>query len=204
MAYYTVKRDMAPITLGLQREETKTPRFKRTRAFVDMATKIQGWATNMTLSKVKLFLYLQVFELSSGKEIISKEELCELPPNSSVDLFDMALPRPRIERDNEPLVVSARLLKSSDRTEVVARCINWPQPYRYLNMPKPSLQIRCENGLVHVKTSDVPVKGVWLYVDDVDSVKFNDNCFDLVPGDEQVITVKGLDNHKLHVRHYGM
>lgn len=203
MAYFTVKRDMAPITLGIERNEVKTPRFKRTRAFIDKESKIQGWAMNLTLSNVKLLLSLQIFELSTGNKVLSKEELCELPPNSSSDLFDTTLLGLETTRKGEPLIVSVRLLDPSDKT-VVARCTNWPQPYRYLDMPKALLQIRAENGRISVKTEDVPVKGLLLYVDDVDSVKFDDNCLDVVPGDEQIITAKGLENQKLQVRYYGM
>ena len=204
MAYYTVKRDMASITLGIQRDSTRDYRFQRTRAFFDTTTKAQGWATNMRLDEIKLILSLQVFELSSGNEVLSKEELCELPANSSIDLFDITLPEVKIKGHEEPLVVSARLLNPLDRTEVVARCTNWPQPYRYLDMPKPLLQIRVENDKICVRTMDVPVKGLWFYVDEVDEVKFDDNCVDLVPQDDQVITAKGLGGKSLHFRYYGM
>ncbi|KAJ5554600.1 hypothetical protein N7513_004559 [Penicillium frequentans] len=203
MAYFTVKRDMAPITIGIARTEVKTPRLKHTRCFVDRGSKVQGWATNMKLSNIQLLLSLQVFALSTGQVVFSEERICELPPNSSSNLFEIALSELEIGKKDEPLIVSARLLDPSDNT-VIARCTNWPQPYRYLNMPQALLQIRAENGRIFVKTEDVPVKGLLLYVDDVDSVKFDDNCLDLVPGDEQVITVKGLGNQKLLVRYYGM
>lgn len=203
MAYFTVKRDMAPITIGMARTEIKTPRFKHTRSFVNKEAKIEGWATNMTLNNTKLLLSLEIFALSTGKAVISKEEICELPSNSSLDLFEIILSDLEIGKTDEPLIVSARLLDPSDNT-VVARCTNWPQPYRYLHMPKASLKIRAENGRICVRTEDFPVKGLLLYVDDVDSVKFDDNCLDLVPGDEQTVTVHGLENQTLLVRYYGM
>ncbi|KAJ5919123.1 hypothetical protein N7466_010066 [Penicillium verhagenii] len=203
MAYFTVKRDMAPITIGMARTETKAPGMKHTRAFINSEVKLEGWVTNMKLSKMRLLLSLQVFALSTGKVLFSKEETCELAPNSSSDLFEFALSDIETKNKGEPLIVSARLLDPSDNT-VIARCTNWPQPYRYLHMPQALLRIRAENGKVYVKTEDVPVKGLLLYVDDVDSVKFDDNCIDLVPGDEQVIALTGLDNQKLRFRYYGM
>lgn len=194
---------MAPITIGIARNEKENPRLKHTRCFVDRESKIQGWATNMKLSNIKLLLSLQVFTLSTGAIVFSKEEICELPPNSSSDLFEIVLSNLDIGRKDEPLIVSARLLAPSDNT-VIARCTNWPQPYRYLDMPQASLQIQVQNECIYVKTNDVPIKGLLLYVDDVDSVKFDDNCLDLVPGDEQIITAKGLENQKLLSRYYGM
>lgn len=204
MAYFTVKRDMAPITLGMKRKTCKTSKFKVTRAFMDEKTTVEGWATNLTLSCVRLVLSLQVFELSTGKEVLSKEEPCELPANSSVELFVTELSNlEKTSKSNEPLIVSARLLDPCDKSKVVARRTNWPQPYRYLDMPRPVLQIKVINDAIYVK-ANVPVKGLWLYVDKVDSVKFDDNGLDLIPGDEQTVMAKGLGGCELLGRCYGV
>ncbi|KAJ5126489.1 hypothetical protein N7448_007268 [Penicillium atrosanguineum] len=205
MAYYTVKRDMAPITLGIKRDQTKSPKFKYTRAFIDKVTVVEAWATNLTLELAGFILSLQVFELPSGKEIFSKEEPCELPPNQSLEIFHESLSGlvTDSQKQDRPLVVSARLIDPSTKN-VVARCTNWPQPYRYLDIPTPLLTIRVENDQIFVSTEDVPVKGLWLYVEDVDTVEFSDNCIDLIPGDEQIITTRGLDKSKVSARYYGM
>lgn len=207
MAYYTVKRDMAPITLGVRRYNKTSPKYKVTRAFIDDESRIEGWATNTTLKEMNMLLSLQVFELSSGKEVFSNEKSCKLLPNTTVELFDMSLPgiKSDSKKKDNPLIVSARLLNPSHKSEVIARCTNWPQPYRYLNIPQPSVDIRIENDQVFVKTNDVPVKGLWLYVEDVDNVTFDDNCIDLIPGDEQIINIKGFEKNKeLLSRYYGM
>jgi beta-mannosidase len=204
MAYYTVKRDMAPINLGMARKTLKNPVFKHTRAFIDEELNICGWATNTTLEKFTLLLSLQAFDLSTGKEVFSKEEQCEIPPNSSIELFDITAPEMLVEKSSQAVVFSARLLNLSNRTEVVARCTNWPQPYRYLDMPKPNLAIRVEKDSIVVATKNVPVKGLWLYLKETDSIKFSDNCLDLVPDDEQTIIAKGVQNHDLFVRYYGV
>lgn len=204
MAYYTVKRDMAPITLGMARKTIKRQTFKHTRAFIDEQLNICGWATNTTLEKSTLLLSLQGFELSTGKEVLSKEEQCELSPNSSTELFNITALELMAEKSDQAVVFSARLLDPSNRKEVVARCTNWPQPYRYLNMPKPTLAIRVEKDRIVVATKDVPVKGLWLYMKDMNSIKFTDNCVDLVPDDEQTIIAKGVQSHDLFVRYYGV
>lgn len=92
----------------------------------------------------------------------------------------------------------------SEGSKVLARCTNYPQPHRYLNMPKPKLSINFSGDVIHVKSEDVVVKGLAFYADDVDGVEFQDNCIDLVPDDEQEIVAKGLNGKTPQFKHYGM
>jgi beta-mannosidase len=206
MAYFTVKRDIAPISLGMERKEIKYPRFKHTRAFVDTETRILGWVTNTTLKPVTLVLHIQAFEFSTGKEVFSNTEIRELGANITTELFDLELPKSTSQPD-EPAIISTSLTtlpKEGLKPEVIARCTNWPQPYRYLDMPKPSLDVQIDGDTILVKTNDVPVKGLAFYAEEVDEVKFEDNLIDLVPGDEQVIMARGLNGRPVDMRYYGM
>ncbi|TVY39358.1 Beta-mannosidase B [Lachnellula occidentalis] len=205
MAYFTVKRDIAPISLGIERKEIKTPQFEFTRAFIDTETRFLGWGTNVTLKPVTYSLTVKVFELSTGRELMTRVETRELAANISTELFDLELPKPRTSTE-EPLIISTCLRTLSDNGSegaVVARCTNWPQPYRYLNMPKPKLDI-CVDGDVITAKANIPVKGFLLYVEDVDGVEFEDNCLDLVPGDTQTVVAHGLNGRAVTWRYYGM
>lgn len=205
MAYFTVKRDIAPLSLGIERKDIKTPRFEFTRAFIDTKTRFLGWATNVTLEPVICCLVTKVFELATGIEVFTKTEIKELPANISTELFDLELPEPQSSTD-EPLIVSTclRSLPVNGKVgAVLARCTNWPQPYRYLNMPKPTLDMSVDGDKITVK-SDVPVKGLTFYVEDVDAVEFEDNMLDLVPGDEQTIVANGLNGRALTWKYYGL
>lgn len=205
MAYFTVKRDIAPISLGIERKEIKKPQFEFTRAFIDTETRFLGWATNVTLKPVTYSLTVKVFELSTGRALMTRVETRELPANISTELFDLELPKPRTSTE-EPLIISTCLRTLSDNGSegvVVGRCTNWPQPYRYLNMPKPKLDICIDGDIVTVK-ANVPVKGFVLYVEDVDGVEFEDNCLDLVPGDTQAVVAHGLNGRAVTWRYYGM
>jgi beta-mannosidase len=93
MAYFTVKRDIAPISRGMERMEIKHPRSEFTRAFIDTETRILGWATNVTLKPVSHILVIQAFELSTGKELLSRMETSELDANVTTELFDIELPK---------------------------------------------------------------------------------------------------------------
>lgn len=205
MAYFTVKRDIAPISLGLERKEIRHPQFEFTRAFVETESRILGWAMNVTLQPATYSLITKAFELLTGLEVFSWTETRELAANMSTELFDIKLPKPCTSKD-EPVIMSTCLktLPSGDsKSSVVARCTNWPQPYRYLTMPKPKLSIRIDGDKISAK-ANVPVKGLAFYVEDVDGVEFEDNLIDLVPGDEQIVIAHGLDGRAVTWRYYGM
>jgi beta-mannosidase len=104
-------------------------------------------------------------------------------------------------RPDEAVIISSCL--TNDEGVVIARCTNWPQPYKYLDMPKADITIRVDGDKIYVRTNDVPVKGLALYVEDVDSVDFEDNLLDLVPGDEQVVVANGLNDGSVTYRYYG-
>ncbi len=204
MAYFTVKRDMAPLSLGIERKEIKHPKFESTRAFIDTETRILGWVTNVTLKPITCSLIIQAFELSTGKELFTQTETRDLVANITTELFAIQLPKSTTT--DESIIISTSLKTLSDdgsRGVVIARCTNWPQPYRYLAIPKANLNVRVEGNNVFVK-ADVPVKGFALYVEDVDGVAFEDNLIDLLPGDEQVIVAHGLDGRDVTWRYYGM
>ncbi len=201
MAYFTVKRDIAPVSLGLERKTINHPRFKYTRAFIDNETRILGWATNVTLKSVTYTLIIKAFDLSTGKAIFDKTEAKELGSNMTTELFDIELPA-TIGEPDEAVIISS-CLKSDDGV-VIARCTNWPQPYKYLDMPKADITIRINADKIYVRTNDVPVKGLAFYVEDVDSVDFEDNLLDLVPGDEQVVVANGLNSRSVTYRYYGI
>ena len=204
MAYYTVKRDMAPISLGMERKETKTPRSEFSRAFIDTETRILGWATNVTLRPATYSLIIKAFELSTGKVLFSSTESRDLSPNVTTELFDIELPKS--STPDEAVILSTCLMtlpSGGSEGTVVAQCTNWPQPYRYLTMPKPKLNITVDGDMITAK-ANLPVKGLAFYAEDVDGVKFEDNLIDLVPGHQQVVIARGLNGRAVTWRYYGM
>lgn len=201
MAYFTVKRDIAPISLGLERKEIRHPKYEFTRAFVETEVRMLGWATNVNLTSVTYSLVIKAFELSTGAEIFSHTEIWQLAANMTTELFDIALPS-----SGEAVIMSCCLKTlPTDGSEgiVIARCTNWPQPYRYLEMPKPKLDIHVEEDRILAR-ANVPVKGLAFYAEDVDGVRFEDNLIDLIPGDEQIVIARGLNGRAVTWRYYGM
>lgn len=205
-AYYTVKREMAPISLGVTRKEHLIPRNKHTRAFVDKTTQIEIWGSNLTLKDITGDIVVKAFDVISGKETYSKTVKASflLPENRSTEVIAMDVPVTKPGTGEEVrTVVAAYLFENGTQ---VARYINWPEPLKYVHLQKPqhlSADITKDGRTVEL-SSEVPVKGVALECDD-DSVLFSDNLVDVVPGEVVNIGVKGANKGtKIQTRYLGM
>ncbi|GAA5851349.1 hypothetical protein JCM9279_001113 [Rhodotorula babjevae] len=207
-AYHAIKRAMAPLALGASRRTDRffPDRFSAAKhvdkTFVDL------WASSSYLATRRVVLEVEAVELHSGKRVHHERREVELPENRSTELE--ALEIPSSWEDKGVVVVAARLrdMKSDD---VLARVSVYPEPYKYLSFPSPShtnLRVSLHHsprssstGTVRV-LADRPVKGLVLHLST--DVKLSDNFLDLVPGDEQVVQVDGLEKEtKLEWRYLG-
>ena len=204
-AYYTVKRELAPITIGLKRTVTSTPANKYTRVDVKTVHKIEMWASNLSLDKRTMAVQLKAWDLVTGKETYSKSlhDGFVLEPNRSVEITEFEVPVEKQDAEEEQrTVVAAYLIENGKQ---VARYINWPEPLKYTHLRKPKdLKVKLSSaGDTLEITAEVPVKGVAFEAED-DEVIFADNCVDLVPGETVYIEVQGLksgEEDKLDVRY---
>lgn len=97
--------------------------------------------------------------------------------------------------DEEPHVLAARLFIDG---QIVARDMDWPQPLKYLQFPDRNVRVEYTGGKAHVRV-DRPVK--CLVFDERPGLTFSDNGLDLAPGDEQVVTIGGLDGSEETLSH---
>lgn len=106
------------------------------------------------------------------------------------------------------MVVAASIIDVSTG-EVLAKTVDWPQPYKLLDPPSPGftteLDAITKDGTQVIKLSaDRPVKGVLLSVEGgEDDVRWSDNGFDVIPGHTERIVVKGLRGRPLRVAYLG-
>lgn len=138
-----------------------------------------------------------------------------LLPNQATELLSVRCPSPPKEGLVSPtgypewttsysVVVGARLL-DAHTGEVLGRYADWPQPYRYLDLPNPGLKatVDRDSGKVIVSV-ERPAKCVVFGVKgEGEDVKWSDNALDLMPGDEQVLTATGLNGRELEVAYLG-
>lgn len=90
-----------------------------------------------------------------------------------------------LDNTGEPYVIAARLFQG----KVVSRDWDWPQPLKYLSLDMRGVEVRVDSDQIWV-SAQRPTKG--LVLDERDGVTFSDNCVDVMPGDMQMISVKGL------------
>ncbi|CED84166.1 glycoside hydrolase family 2 protein [Phaffia rhodozyma] len=208
-AYFTIKRELAPYTVGTAREEITTFADKITSANREIKQHTEIWGTNSTLESKNITLEIQAFDLT-GNLIHSSTQSATLSPNSSTELYRGVVPGQKIRRSQgeeaEVIIVGAKIF--DDDKNVLARFCDWPVPYKYIVYPDSynPVQIKSHESSISVSTS-LPVKGV---VFDVDSekegeaeVSWGDQALDLLPGDEITVEAKGLNGRKVNVRFIG-
>ena len=81
---------------------------------------------------------------------------------------------------------------------VVARAVAWPEPFKYLALPEPAIEVaRTGDQTLRVRAAR-PAKGVLLAAGD--GVAWSDNLLDLLPSDEQTVVACGLGDSEVRVR----
>ena len=127
-AYFAVRRELGPFTVGMSRKEMKNFPDKLSAAEFTIETWLDIWGTNSTLKEKEAMLEVKVFDLELDDDCLKETwtEVVVLPPNSSTELWRGKLPcqsdRTRESEVSKPLVVSARLLHGQT---VLARSCNW-------------------------------------------------------------------------------
>ncbi|GAA5938442.1 hypothetical protein JCM3775_000893 [Rhodotorula graminis] len=207
-AYFTIKRAMAPLALGARRRSARRypDRFSAAK-YVD-TTFVDLWASSSHLSARRVILEVEAFELESGKKVHHERREVELLENRSIELETLEVPSAWEEKS---VVVVAARLRDSTSGEVLARVSVYPEPFEFLAFPSPShtnlhVSLRrsrrsSPTGKISI-TADRPVKGLVLHLST--DAKLSDNFLDIVPGDEQVVHVDGLEKEtKLEWRYLG-
>ncbi|KAK0735073.1 glycoside hydrolase superfamily [Lasiosphaeria miniovina] len=203
-AYFAVKREMAPLSVGIARREHRHPRDKYTRV-VDTSTRVEVWGSNLTLESLAVDCVVRAWDVETGAETFSEVVASgvALPGNRSTELAARDVPALR-KGDEARAVVAAYLVGPGG--EQLARYVNWPEPLKYLHLQKPQ-RLRAElsaDARAVAVSAEVPVKGVALECDD-DAVQFDDNLVDIVPGEVVTIGVRGATAAtKIETRYLGM
>ncbi|KAF7555414.1 hypothetical protein G7046_g6566 [Stylonectria norvegica] len=191
-AYFTVKREMAPISIGITRREHKHPRDKYTRVYINTKTQVEIWGSNLVLEDLTVDCVVKAWDVETGKETFSQTVAPSLllPQNRSTEIATLEVP---VETPKAGLeartVVAAYLYQDGNQ---IARYVNWPEPLKYLHLQKPKhLKVELAEGATVVEISaEVPVKGVAVECED-EEVTFEDNLVDVVPGEVVRVAVKG-------------
>ena len=222
LAYYAVKRELQPITLGLRRTVETIPADKYTRAYIRKVIKTEVWAVNLSLKTyddVAVTIHSHNLTTNKRTAFTDHPKHIQLRPNRSTEIhaFEISVSVENSEEANQTLIIV--YLHDNKSGKQLARAVNWPEPLKWVHLPKPKkIRVRFVGDESEGEgqpsaialSADVCVKGVQLEIEDKERGKrvvFEDNGVDLVAGEEVRVGARGLeweDEEKLGVRYLGM
>ena len=139
-AYFAIKRELRPYTVGMTRKDRKTFADDLTAAFFTVETVLEIWGTNSTLQEKRASLEVTAFDLHSDWRETFKQDVA-LAPNASTELFKGLLPgqpkRTKLSEVPKTIVVSARLMDYPGA--VLGRYSNWYVVPSHTALPVPPL-----------------------------------------------------------------
>ena len=126
-AYFAIKRELRPYTVGMARKEHKKFADDLSAAFFTIDTVLEIWGTNSTLDAKQATLEVTAFDLDlpDWRERFTQDVV--LAPNAATELWKGTLPgqptRTKASEVPRPIIVSARLLDAHGN--VLGRYSNW-------------------------------------------------------------------------------
>ena len=180
-AYYAMRRVLAPIAVAVKRAHFD---WSVVHARVPPTSDYEVWVASQRLEELVATVELRYISVESGKEIKNKivKKDIRLVPNGTTDVLAGTIDN----RNEEPHVLAVRIWVDG---EIVSRDVDWPQPLKYLDFKDRGLEVVPQGETITVKAQK-PTKG--LVFEERSGVLVHDSAIDVVPGDEQVIKVKGL------------
>lgn len=174
-------RTLAPIAIGVRRAHHD---WSVTHAREPKTQAWELWAVSSKLHPVTVDIELRFISVKSGKEIKDKilRKGVTLTANGTTTITTDHVDN----FEEEPHVLAARLWCDG---KLVARDTDWPQPLKYLPFPQRGVRVEVRGYKMHV-TAARPVK--CLVFEEREGCHLSDSALDLVPGDEQIVTVRGL------------
>jgi len=220
LAYYAVKRELQPITIGVQRAIEDIPGVPNGRR---TGRKTEIWAVNLSLEPhdVQITIYSHNLTTNRRAKLTDQPERLLLLSNRSTEITTLEIPVSDQDSEEANQTVIAAYLH--DRSgKMLTRAVNWPEPLKWVHTHKPTkIDIRLigRNGggdradsepIAILLSSEVCIKALQLEVTDSEgrqTVVFEDNGLDLVVGEEVMVGVRGLnwgDEKRVGFRHMGM
>jgi beta-mannosidase len=165
LAYYAVRRALAPLALEVARRSASTTAV---------------WGGNDTSSALSGTLRLRLWSLGGGLEAEEEREVALLPYRTT------SLCETGLAADSNHVVEACLLVEG----QTAARAALWDEPLKYLTLRDPQLQIERGQGGKLTFRASAPAKSVSLESDA--GAVWSDNGFDLFPGDPYEVHASNL------------
>jgi beta-mannosidase len=202
-AFFTTTRAFAPLSVGIARTPVWHFVDENDRHDTDIPT-FEVWGSNLKVEERKVELRLRMYDIAYKKEIdlgAQGKGQFTLKANSSTELGVFKSPEAVVE--DSYVILSATIHDPTTGVEL-CRKVSWPEPYRYLDLPEDSdVEVIAEGDQVRLVCQKYPVKGLVAYVfpEDGEDAEWEDNMWDLMPGEEVQVCARGLNGRKVHARH---
>ena len=199
-AFYTISRALDPVAVGVSRvcHDWTVGQSDPIKAASD--TGYDVWIASSRLQVLQADLVVRFISIKTGEDVhetLVKRDI-EIMPNGTTEVIrgatldidvyqDITTP---FETDKyDPYVIYTRLLVDG---KMVSTDTAWPQPLKYLDFSERSITVRAlpASDKVYISTQK-PVKG--FVFEEKQGIVLSDNGFDVMPGEEKVVTVKGAE-----------
>jgi beta-mannosidase len=169
-----MRRVLAPIAVAVKRDHFD---WSVVHARVPKTSNYEVWVASQRQEHILATVELRFISIKSGKDIKDKvvKKDISLVPNGTTDVLSGTIDN----RNEEPHVLAVRIWIDVD----------WPQPLKYLDFDDRGLEVVPQGETIVVRASK-PTKG--LVFEERSGVLLHDSAIDVVPGDEQIIKVRGL------------
>lgn len=194
-AYYAMRRVLAPVAVAVKRAHHD---WSVVHARPAKTSDFEVWVASARLEEFEADVELRFVSIATGEEIkpsVVKKGV-KVVANGTTEVFKGTIDN----TTEEPHVLAARIWVDG---VIVARDTDWPQPLKYLDFADRGVEVVAEGSTIRVSAKR-PTKG--LVFEERQGILVDDSAIDVVPGDEQVIKVKGLgaNDEKLKWAYLGM
>ena len=179
LAYFAVKREMEPLTIGMKRTVRTVPADKYTRAYVKTVHELEVWACNLTQEKKTVIVDFKKYTFSTTRPSKDSEKdlgrqratveskLCNagnpviLFGNRSTEIGKHVISASSADAGEEAQTVFRAGMVDLEKRELLARAINWPEPLKHVHLAQPTrlrleLSMDQNQGAVHLRPNSNP------------------------------------------------
>jgi beta-mannosidase len=202
-AFYSTARAFATKTIGISRDPIWHLVDNNKPHLTDIPT-FQVWGSNLSFARQEVEIRLRMYDIDHRREVdlgAAAKATYTLEANKTTEFATIKCP-PAVE-ETSYIILSASLHHAETGAEI-ARKVSWPEPYRYLDLPGDThVSVKVTGEEVELECGKYPVKGVLAYVDDEsgEEPSWEDNFWDMMPGEKVTVQAPGLDGRAVHVRH---
>ncbi|CDK26171.1 unnamed protein product [Kuraishia capsulata CBS 1993] len=192
LSYYAVKRAFEKQKLITKRNGKQG--WERFAPDSQDTADIEIWvsSTSETTETDLLYRY-RVYEIATGKAVFeSASTPIKAPANDIIKLQNV-----KIDHQKSKVVY----FEVTSNGKIVTSAIDWPQPLKYVQYSTtPAISLAVNGDEVSVSTTH-PVKCLELHCGDPKNVSYDDNGFDLVPGQSKKVKVKITESGPLQAKY---